>query len=115
MGVVLQQLRELLRGHAFGIGQRPRVLGRGFAVSSERRRACARGRRETQHRARVVSRLGVMGKAGKVGGAARRLGEDHKCAPVQGQRAVGADGFGDGNPRQLVAERDARAVGEEHS
>ena len=99
MGVLLQELSVFPRRKAFGIGQRPRVVGRGLAMGSERCRACPGSRCETQHRPGVTGPLGVVSQTGQVRRAVRRLGEDHQGATVQRQGAVGAHRFGDCNPR----------------
>ena len=103
-----QELGAFRGRQAAGEPQRARVLGGGLAVRADRRCAGSGRRRELEHRVGVARRLCVMREPREVG--AWPPVRSSSAASVARWRASfrsGAARLLDGEPRELVAERDA--------
>src|SRR5438270_13864013 len=95
--------------------ERTRVVGSGLAVRPKR--CCANGGlwSEAHHCVDVARGLGVMREPIEIPRFMRLACEHAQGFVVQVQPAVRSYGLLDRKPRQLVAETDARRVGDEHA
>ena len=83
VGMALQQLGQLRRGHPAGEAQRPRVLGGRLPVGAERGGAPGGRRRMVEDGGGVARRLGMVGQPGRVRGRARLGQQRGQGAAVQ--------------------------------
>ena len=93
---------------SLGEPQRPLVLGRRLPVGGQPGGLARGGRGVAQHRRPVAGRLGMEGQPGVV--LAAHLGQRRQHQPVDGLPAVGRDGLGHRQPRDLVPEPHTAAV-----
>ena len=112
VGLRLEQVGAELGRSAVGEPQRPSVVRRRLAVGAGGRRLLGRARRPAQHRVTVSRRFGMVGEGGEVAAA---LGERRQRLTVKRDPATRRDRILDREPRELVPERDVRALSVEHA
>jgi hypothetical protein len=115
VGASLEQLRALGHGQPVAEAEGARALRGRLAVGAEPGRAGGGRRRVAQDRAGAAGGLGMVGEPRQVERAAGWVGERRHRPAVQAGLAVRWHRLLHGEPGQLVPERHARRLGDEHA